>query len=139
MVSPQSVAADPRAKETLRLLARTTAFKSSQADPDVMAPGNSLFVGGVMLDLESPNVQVGTFGIQCSATGADGSELLCHGGYILPGGKIAIQMLIVQPDEPLRFAAITGGTGAYSRSRGVATGATRDNGDEEVTFIFAGE
>ena len=47
-------------------------------------------------------------------------------------------MLIVQPDEPLRFAAITGGTGAYRRARGEATGVTRPNGDEEVTFIFDG-
>ena len=47
-------------------------------------------------------------------------------------------MLIVQPDEPLRFAAITGGTGAYRRARGEATGVTRPNGDEEVTLIFEG-
>lgn len=139
MSAPAPVKAGHATGETLRLLARTTAFKSLQADPNVMAPGDALFIGGIMLEPEGRNVQVGTFGIQCSATGADGSELLCHGGYILPGGKIAIQMLIVQPDEPLRFAAITGGTGAYTRVRGEATGATRANGDEDVTFLFAGD
>lgn len=131
--------ARPDVNRTLRFLARVTSFKSSQTDPDVIAPGDALFIGGAMLAFDGANDQVGTFGFHCAATGADGSELLCTGGYILPEGKITIQMLIVQPDEPLRFAAITGGTGEYRRVRGEATGVTRSNGDEEVTFIFAGD
>ena len=132
------VVAGREVDRTLRFLARVTSFQSSQTDPEVIAPGDALFIGGAMLEFDGANDQVGTFGYHCAATGADGSELLCAGGYILPAGKITIQMLIVQPDEPLRFAAITGGTGAYRRARGEATGVTRPNGDEEVTFIFDG-
>ena len=129
----------PHDAPTVRLLARVTSFVPHQADPDVMAAGDALDIGGVMLEVDEPGAQVGTFGYHCAATGVDGSELLCHGGFILPDGKIAIQMLVVQPDEDLRYAVITGGTGAYRRARGEATGVTRPNGDEEVTFIFAGD
>ncbi len=139
MSAEAPVVAGRDAHGTLHFLARATSFKTTQADPDAIAPGDALFVGGAMLEFDGANDQVGTFGYHCAATGVDGSELLCTGGYILPDGKIAIQMLIVQPDEPLRFAAITGGTGAYRRVRGEATGVTRSNGDEEVTFIFVGD
>lgn len=139
MSAEAPVIAGRHVDRTLRFLARTTSYKSSQADPDAIAPGDALFIGGAMLEFDGANDQVGTFGFHCNATGVDGSELLCIGGFILPDGKIAIQMLIVQPDEPYRFAAITGGTGAYRRVRGEATGVTRSNGDEEITFIFAGD
>lgn len=125
-----------RRTHTVRLIAHYTSFVTTQKDPTAFAPGEELFLGAVALEFDNPHHQLGTVGIWCGATGSGGSELLCHGGLILADGKVMFQMLIVQPDEPVRYAAITGGTGAYRGAGGQATGKTLANGDEVMTFYF---
>ena len=113
-----------------------TSFVSTQKDPNVVAPGDEFILGGTFLRFASPHEQLGTFGFRCVATAADGSRLLCSGSAILPGGKITIEMLLVQPDEPLRYSAITGGTGIYRGASGQQVNQTLSNGDEVATLYF---
>jgi hypothetical protein len=125
----------------LRVRFHPTSFTSTQADPNgfVFAPGDQISLGGTVLRFESPNDQIGTVGLQCSATGADGSELLCIVSFTLQGGKITGQTLFDVKGEFLndtRKLAITGGTGVYRNARGEMTVTSLSSGDENVTFNF---
>ena len=112
-----AMADEQDAGRTLHVLFHPTSFKSTQADPtgSVFAPGDEIFLGGTILRFESPNEQIGTVGLHCWATGAEGSELLCEVVFTLRSGKIAGQTLFNVQSEwlnPTRKLAITGGTGA---------------------------
>src|SRR3990172_6907374 len=61
-----------------------TSFVSTQKDPNVLAPGEELYIGGDVLRFDSPHDKVGTYAIWCAVTGLGGSEVLCTGGEILP-------------------------------------------------------
>jgi hypothetical protein len=125
----------------LRALFHPTSYTSTQADPtgSVFAPGDEIFLGGTILRFESPQDQIGTVGLHCSATGAGGSELLCEVVFTLQGGKIAGQTLFDVQGEwlnPTRKLAITGGTGAYRNATGEMTVTSLSSGDEKITFNF---
>jgi hypothetical protein len=128
-------------RHTLRVLFQATSYESTQADPNgnIFAPGDEVFLGGVVLRFAAPHDQIGTVGLHCSATGADGSELLCDVAFTLPKGKISLQTLFdVQSEwlQPTRKLAITGGTGAYRGARGEVTVRSLSSGDESITFKF---
>ena len=63
---------------------------------------------------------------------------------ILPDGKISFQILLRRPVTPdsdgniNRYAAITGGTGAYWNARGELNDQTRANGYRELIINFVG-
>ena len=126
---------------TLRVLFHPTSYTSTQADPtgSVFAPGDQVFLGGTVLRFGGPHDQIGTTGLHCSATGADGSELLCEVVFTLQGRKIAGQTLFDVQGEWLnvtRKLAITGGTGAYRNATGEITVTALSSGDEKITFKF---
>jgi hypothetical protein len=126
---------------TLRVLFEATSYKSTQADPNgnEFAPGDEVFLGGIIKRFARPHDQIGTVGLHCAATGALGSELLCDVAFTLPKGKISLQTLFdVQSEwlQPTRKLAITGGTGAYRSAGGEVTVTSLASGDESITFKF---
>jgi hypothetical protein len=136
-----AMADEQDAGRTLHVLFHPTSFKSTQADAtgSVFAPGDEIFLGGTILRFESPNEQIGTVGLHCSATGAEGSELLCEVVFTLRSGKIAGQTLFNVQSEwlnPTRKLAITGGTGAYRNATGEITVTALGSGDEKIAFKF---
>jgi hypothetical protein len=135
------MADNQHAGRTLHVLFHPTSYKSTQADPtgSVFASGDEIFLGGTILRFESPDEQIGTVGLHCSATGAEGSELLCEVVFTLQRGKIAGQTLFNVQGEwlnPTRKLAITGGTGAYRNAAGEITVTALGTGDEKITFKF---
>jgi hypothetical protein len=83
--------------------------------------------------------QIGTVGLHCSATGANGSELLCEVAFTLKDGKITGQTLFDVQGEWLnetRKLAITGGTGIYRNASGELVVTTLTTEDEQITFKF---
>lgn len=132
-----AASASPEEGVTLRVTSHATSFHAMQASPPAVSPGDELFIGGIVMRASKPHPQIGTFGVHCAATGADG-QILCDAAYALPRGEITAQVLVAaQP--PVSFnVAITGGTGAYSNARGWATIVTLNATDDQVTFHLSG-
>ena len=138
LISTGSVEAHPDARPTVHVLSHVTSFKSTQANPNVIAPGDELFIGGTVRRPAGPHNQIGTFGVHCVATGAGGSQILCDAAYVLPAGQITAQVLVAT-QLPSRFkVAITGGTGSYRNATGEATIVTLSQTDDDVTFRLGG-
>ena len=132
-----AVSASPDAGATLRVQSHSTSFHAMQASPPAVSPGDELFIGGIVMRAASPHTQIGTFGVHCAATGADG-QVLCDAAYALPRGEITAQVLVAAQTPPSFNVAITGGTGAYSNARGWATVVTLNATDDQVTFHLIG-
>jgi len=140
-VAPALAADQSNGHRTLHVLFHPTSYTSTQADPtgSVFAVGEQVFLGGTILRFVEPHDQIGTVGLHCSATGENGSELLCEVAFTLTAGKITGQTLFDVQGEWLnetRKLAITGGTGAYRNATGEMTVTSLGTGDEEITFNF---
>ena len=131
-----AASANPDAGATLQVLDHSTSFAAMQANPPAVAPGDEVFIGGVVRRATSPHTQIGTFGIHCAATGPDGQ--ICDAVFALPRGQITAQVLLAIQLPQTFNVAITGGTGAYSNARGWATVVTLNPTDEQVTFHLIG-
>jgi hypothetical protein len=119
------------------VVSHTTSFHPAQANPPAVIPGDELFLGGVVMHDASSVNQIGTFGVHCAATGADG-QILCDAIYALPGGEITAEVLVAAQPPQTFSAAITGGTGAYRNARGQATIVALNETDDQVTFHLIG-
>ena len=139
LISAGSVAAHPDARRTVHVLSHVTSFKSTQANPNVVAPGDELFIGGTVLRAASPHTEIGTFGVHCVATGVGGSQVLCDAAYVLPAGQITAQVLVATQPPASFKVAITGGTGRYRNAEGQATIVTLNQTDDDVTFSLGGD
>ena len=104
LTSASSVAAGSGGGRSLEVLSQATSFKSVQADPATVAPGDELFIGGTVMQHATPHSQIGTFGIHCVATGAGGSQILCDAAYALPKGQITLEVLVAS-QPPQQFDA----------------------------------
>ena len=138
LTSASSVAAGSGGGRSLEVLSQATSFKSVQADPATVAPGDELFIGGNVMQHATPHSQIGTFGVHCVATGAGGSQILCDAAYALPKGQITLEVLVASQPPQQFDAAITGGTGAYRNVRGSATVVTLSQTEDDVTFHLIG-
>jgi hypothetical protein len=140
-VAPTLAESPKQGHRTLRVVFHPTSYTSTQADTtgNVFAPGEQVFLGGTILRFKEPHDQIGTVGLHCSATGANGSELLCEVAFTLPAGKVTGQTLFDVKTEwfnTTRKLAITGGTGAYRNATGEIIVTSLENGDEQITFRF---
>ncbi len=132
-----AVSASPDEGASLRVLSHSTSFKAMQANPPAVSPGDELFIGGSVMRPASPQTKIGTFGVHCAATGADG-QILCNAVYALPRGEITAEVLVAAQPPQTFSVAITGGTGVYSNARGWATIVTLNATDDQVTFHLIG-
>jgi hypothetical protein len=139
LISAGSVAARPDDSGTVHVLSHVTSFKTTQANPNVVAPGDELFIGGTVMRAASPHTQIGTFGVHCVATGAGGSQVLCDAAYVLPAGQITAQVLVAAQPPASFKVAITGGTERYRNAEGQATIVTLNQTDDDVTFHLGGD
>jgi len=137
LVLASAASASPDGGGSLQVIGHATSFHSVQANPPAVSPGDELFIGGVVMRPGSPNATIGTFGVHCAATGADG-QILCNAAYSLPRGEITAEVLVAAQPPQTFNAAITGGTGAYRNARGWGTIVTLNSTDEQVTFHLIG-
>jgi len=137
LILASAASASPDGGGSLQVTGHATSFHSVQANPPAVSPGDELFIGGVVMRPGSPNATIGTFGVHCAATGADG-QILCNAAYALPRGEITAEVLVAAQPPRTFSAAITGGTGAYRNARGWATIVTLNATDEQVTFHLIG-
>jgi hypothetical protein len=138
---PLAFADEQHGNHTLTVRSHLTSYTSTQADPtgSVFAPGDEVFLAANILRIGGEHDQIGTVGLHCSATGANGSELLCEVAFTLKDGKITGQTLFDVQGEWLnetRKLAITGGTGIYRNASGELIVTTLTTEDEQITFKF---
>jgi hypothetical protein len=138
LASASSVAGGSGGGRSLEILDQDTSFKAVQANPAALAPGDELFIGGIVMEHAAPHAQIGTSGIHCVVTGAGGSQTLCNAVFALPHGQITAEVLLANPLPHQFEAAITGGTGIYRNARGSSTVVTLSQTQEDVTFHLIG-
>ncbi|MBI2238553.1 MAG: hypothetical protein HYU54_08530 [Actinobacteria bacterium] len=114
-----------------------------QSAPDVVSvdlgeagpgPGDLLVFRSTLLD-ETGAAEVGDLHIQCTVN--FGSRVVCLGIFTLTGrGQISVDAL---PEFPLpAVGMVTGGTGAFQRSRGEAHIEPQADGTTVITFHLFG-
>lgn len=120
----------------LSVVGHQTSVVSTQADPNVFAPGEELFLGAYLTRNATSTEKIGLAALHCAVTGAGGSAFLCEAAFTLPDGKILAQVLFDEADwlSPTNRLAITGGTGRYRHARGEVLVGTLASGDETFTF-----